>query len=235
VVNSPMAIVSFETNPAYAFLTNEMVGVMSTTNFQGTARFFNSDLFGGPAWDFVVDGGDVGFDLVHMLDVGLRSRADAGVFHLINNGAYITYNDGVNNFPSYSVTFGANAGIAGKVSEVIGDYAYNGYDYTNLNTNNPVNLWLDYALNGYSTLGGTNQFYETQPGAPIMSVQFNPMIQTLTLVWPGNVGTFSLFASPSLTPPVTWTPVTNTRALSNGQWTVSLPVGTNGSGFYQLR
>src|ERR1700677_31636 len=213
-----------------------MVGVMSTTNFQGTARFFNSDLFGGPAWDFVVDGGDVGFDLVHMLDVGLMSRADAGVFHLINNGAYITYNDGPNNFPPYSVTFGTNAGIAGKVSEVIGDYAYNGYDYTNLNTNNPVNVWMDYALNSYQLLSNTNQYSEFQPVPPQLALQYNYNSQGLNLSWSNNpIGSFNLFYATNLSSPVAWTPVTNLPSLSNGQWLVSLPIGTNNAGFYQLR
>jgi autotransporter-associated beta strand protein len=236
VVNSPMAILSFETNPTYGYLTNETVGVMSTTNFQGTARFFNSDLFGGPTWDFVVAGGDVGFDLVHMLDVGLMSRVDAGVFHLINNGAYITDNDGPNNFPPYSVTFGANAGIAGKVSEVIGDYAYNGYDYTNLNTNNPVNVWMDYALNSYQLLSNTNQYSEFQPVSPQLALQYNPNSQGLNLSWSNNpIGSFSLLYATNLSLPVAWTPVTNLPSLSNGQWSVSLPIGTNNAGFYQLR
>jgi hypothetical protein len=131
----------------YPDLQTNTVGVFATTNFQGTARFFNSALFGGPYWDFVADGGDVGFELVHMLDhSALGSLVDGGVFHLVNNGAYITY-WGTNVFPVYDVTFGAGAGLPGKVSEVIGCYAYNGVTNLAASPGTPVMAWADYSLN----------------------------------------------------------------------------------------
>jgi len=34
-------------------------GIISTTNFQGKARFFNAPLWGGREWDYVIQGGDV--------------------------------------------------------------------------------------------------------------------------------------------------------------------------------
>jgi len=230
VVNSTMAIFSI----AAPYLTNATVGVISTTNFLGTARFFNSALFGGPEWDFIVGGGDVGFDLVHMLDHAFNgSSVSAGVLHLVNNGAYITYN-GANDFPPYNVAFGTNAGIAGKVSEYIGGYAYNGCGYTNPDTNNPVNVWLDYALNSYSTLSRTNEFYETQPGSPELSVKYDSTTRSLSLLWPDNAGMFSLFTAATLTPPITWMPVTNPAVYVDGEWMVSLPVSPAGNAFYIL-
>ena len=108
VVNSTMAIFSI----VQSALTNQTVGVMSTASFQGTARFFNLALFSEPTWDFIVGGGDVGFDLVHMLNHAFNgSSVSGGVFHLINSGAYITYN-GASNFPPYSVNFAPGAGTA---------------------------------------------------------------------------------------------------------------------------
>ena len=48
----------------YSDLTN--YGVISTPAFQGTARFFNAPLWGGRPWDYLIQGGDVGFELTHM-------------------------------------------------------------------------------------------------------------------------------------------------------------------------
>jgi hypothetical protein len=230
VVNSPMAVFSI----VAPSLSSTTVGVISSTNFLGTARFFNSALFGGPEWDFVVAGGDVGFDLVHMLDHAFNgSSVSGGVLHLINTGAYITYN-GSSNFPPYNVALGTNAGVAGQVSEIIGGYAYNGWTYTNLNTGNPVNVWQDYALNTYADLSRTNQYYETPPVSPELSAQYGSASQSLTLSWPSNAGAFYLFSTPALTPPVAWTLVTNPVAYSNGQWRVSLPLNAGGCEFYRL-
>jgi hypothetical protein len=69
-------------------LSSSTVAVVSTTNFQGTARFFNVPLFGGPMWDYFVKGGDLGFELMHMLEHAFNgSSASGGRLHLINNGA----------------------------------------------------------------------------------------------------------------------------------------------------
>ena len=152
VVNTTMAIFA-----DYADLISNTVAVVSTTNFQGTARFFNSTLFAGPAWDFIVNGGDVGLDSVHMLDHAFNgSIVNSGVFHLVNNGAYITYN-GASNFPPYNVTFGAGAGVAGRTNEFIGCYAFNGCTFDNPNVNNPVTFWGNYSL----TLGSGNGSLQT--------------------------------------------------------------------------
>lgn len=232
VVNATMAIFALVDT-----FSNATVGVISATNFQGTARFFNTALFGGPLWDFVVNGGDVGLDEVHMLDVGLESQVNGGVFHLINNGGYITYHNGSNDFPPYRISFGTNAGIAGKVSEVIGDYAYNGYSYTNYNTNNLNNIWLDYALNGYAVLSLTNQLQDYQAGSLQLSIDYDASTQGhgLAIQWPGDIGSLYLYYTPNLAPPVVWIPVTNNPVYSNNQWIVTMPVGTNQSGFYRLQ
>jgi len=232
VVNAPMAVFNSQN---YSDLTNTTVGVLSTANFQGTARFFSTVLFAGPRLDFNINGGDMGFDLVHMSDHAfLGSRVNGGVLRLINNSAYITYN-GTSNFPPYSVAFGTNAGIAGKVSEFIGCYAYNGCTFTNLNTNNHVNVWLDYALRTYTLLSKTNQLQEFQPPAPALTTQWNPAAPALVLQWPANVGAYSLYATPGLTSPAMWTFVPRTPILSNNQWTVTLPIDPNTNALYRLQ
>ncbi len=87
---------------------------------------------------------------------------------------------------------------------------------------------------------------QTSTSVPL-SIQSFSAAQGLTLQWPSNgsqaneakaLGATSqpnLYYTPNLVPPVVWTLVTNTPALSNGQWIVTLPTGTNGSGFYQLQ
>jgi autotransporter-associated beta strand protein len=52
----------------------------------------------------------------------------------------------------------------------------------------------------------------------------------ITLSWTNSAAT--LYYTPSLSP-TAWVVVTNTPAYTNGQWTVSLPRGTNASGFYR--
>ncbi len=148
-VNTPMTTFNFG---GYGDQAQTTVAVLSTTNFQGTARFISSVLWGGTYLDFNVNGGDVGFDLVHMdTHSFIGSVVNGGVFHLINNSAYISFS-GTSNFPPYYVTFGADAGMAGKTNEFIGCYAYNGCGLVNLAANNPVASWNDYALATYAML-----------------------------------------------------------------------------------
>jgi hypothetical protein len=155
-VNMPMTTFNFGN---YSDLAESTVAVLSTTNFQGTARFTGSVLWGGTYLDFVVNGGDVGFDMAHMDNHSfIGSIVNGGVFHLINNSAYIAYN-GTSNFPPYNVTFGPGAGLPGKTSEFIGCYAYNGCGALNPNTNNPLAAWNDYALSSYA---------EFNPAAPVL-------------------------------------------------------------------
>jgi hypothetical protein len=53
------------------------------------------------------------------------------------------------------------------------------------------------------------------------------------LTWTNSA--VDLFYTPSLMPPVVWSPVTNQAGFSNGQWSLTMPIGTNGNGFYRLR
>jgi O-glycosyl hydrolase len=55
------------------------------------------------------------------------------------------------------------------------------------------------------------------------------------LAWPDWAGGFTLRATTNLTPPVAWTPVTNTPVLTSNEWRVTLPIATNGQRFFRLQ
>jgi autotransporter-associated beta strand protein len=54
----------------------------------------------------------------------------------------------------------------------------------------------------------------------------------IRLTWTNSAA--DLYCTPNLMPPVVWVAVTNPPAWSNGQWSVTMPGGTNASGFYRL-
>ena len=60
---------------------------------------------------------------------------------------------------------------------------------------------------------------------------------TATMQWLNGVNTVgaSLYSTPSLSPPVLWTLVTNAPVFSGGLWTVTVPIETNSSTFYRLQ
>lgn len=147
-VNTGMAIFNFNDDSDLADTT---VGVISTTNFEGAATFFNTILFAGPYLDFNINGGDVVLESAHS-DSGsvLGSTVNGGVLHLVNYSA----NPSSGNSP-YNVTFGANAGLTGETNEYIACYDYNGCALNNLNLSNPINAWMDYSLSRYSVLDNT--------------------------------------------------------------------------------
>jgi hypothetical protein len=229
-VNSTMAIFA-----DYPDLQTNVVGVVSSSNFQGRVRFFNSALFGfgavpanGP-YDLVVGGGDLGFDSMHMLDHAYSgSRVDGGVLHLVNSGAYIAYNGPASPFPVYRVAFGPGAGIAGTASELVGNYAYNGYSFfTNPAANNPLFSWVNYNLaTPLIPVGG----FTVTP--PLLSIRAAG--GTCSLAWPTNMGAFNLVTTPALEPPLEWSWATNIPWLSGGQWTVALTNNASRS-FYRLQ
>jgi hypothetical protein len=202
-------------DPLGTNLTANTVGVMSTTNFQGTARFFNTVLFGKHKWDYIINGGDVGFELAHVAEFAFNgSIVNGGVLHLVNMGpqqAIIS----ATLYPTYNVTYGANAGITNKASEMVGCYSYKGYTYTNLSSH-PVHIWQNYALsNSYNNLTMTN--------IPPMAYSQNiavakNMAKAITLTGSdtdGDALTYAIVTSPAYgvlsgsAPNITYTPATN--------------------------
>jgi autotransporter-associated beta strand protein len=177
-VNTPITVFNFG---GYADQAQDTVTVLSTTNFHGTARFTGSVQWGGNYRDFDVNGGDVGITGFHS-DNGsaIGSIVNEGVFHLVNSSA------SVGGYPVYNVTFGTNAGIAGKTNEFIGCYAYNGCGLINVAANNPVNCWNDYALATYSVLDPTQPLiYNLYPNG--LSLYQNTSILSFAALSPAGV------------------------------------------------
>ena len=82
---------------------------------------------------------------------------------------------------------------------------------------------------------GTNLNNSSGTTSPINLTVKTSSSGSAIIQWPytGNLNGVALFYSPSLTPPITWTLVTNSLVLSGNQWFVTLPTGTN-AGFYRL-
>jgi autotransporter-associated beta strand protein len=190
-VNMPMTTFNFG---GYADQAQSTVAVLSTTNFLGTARFTSSVLWGGTYLDFNINGGDVGFDMVHMDSHSfIGSIVNGGVFHLINNSAYISYS-GASNFPPYNVVFGAGAGMAGKTNEFIGCYAYNGCGMANLAPNNPVDCWNDYALSSPAVLDPAQPvIYNIYPDGS--SLYQNTSILSFTALSPAGIAASNIIVT----------------------------------------
>jgi len=55
------------------------------------------------------------------------------------------------------------------------------------------------------------------------------------LRWPLEAGLFQLYTTMNLAPSAVWTRVTDPPAVSNGQFVVVLPVGTNSNQFFRLQ
>lgn len=138
-------------NEGYPGLTNQ-AAVLTTSNFQGTVHFFNSPIWGPHNWDYIINGGDVTMELVHLWQYAfLGTQVNGGAFHLINCGAFNVV-DGGSGYPAYNLSLGTDAGIAGTTNEVIGCFSYGGWNIINNNVADPANIWMDYALSNYSVL-----------------------------------------------------------------------------------
>ncbi len=211
------------TTGGYPDITNNY-GVISTPTFQGTARFFNAPLWGGRTWDYWIQGGDVGFELVHMGYLSTYGiRVDGGVLHLINCGF-----EG-NSSSYYIVPFNsASPGIPGKLSEIIGCYAWTGVTNSRVNVNNPINSWGNFGIN--------NLFTQTPFNVTSPKLQFSPNVsaKTISLVWTNNMGAFNLYSTPSLAPPA-WALVTNPPYFATNNWTVTNSAARVPQQFYRLQ
>ena len=58
---------------------------------------------------------------------------------------------------------------------------------------------------------------------------------SLLLSWPADAGLFSLYSATNLTPPATWSRLTNEPSLLGQQWQMALPPTTNAQRFYRLQ
>lgn len=108
--------------------------------------------------------------------------------------------------------------------------------------------WVDTGLiNGafYEyTVSAVNSYGESADSAPADAAPQVPVLAgaqspggQVVLSWAdaSNGGAATLYYTPALSPAAVWTPVPNAPVLSGGLWTLTLPVGTNVSGFYRLQ
>lgn len=122
----------------------------------------------------------------------------------------------------------------GPYSIVTSNWA--GSTYTNLNLPNNTTY--------YFVISGVNAAGEGPNSSPASATLQLPPLLTggsangqIQLSWAtnDNGGSFKAYSATNLVPPIIWTLVTNSASFSNGQWILTLPVGTNGSGFYRLQ
>ena len=85
---------------------NSPMAVDSRADYQGTVRIFNSPLHAQPNCGYLLNGGDIGFELVHGWQyANTNININGGVLHMIGAGFFGS---------NPNITFGANAGIAGR-------------------------------------------------------------------------------------------------------------------------
>ena len=198
-------------------------GVVSLPTFQGTARFFNSPLWGSRKWDYLIQGGDVGFELVRMSYLSANgTKVDGGVLHLINCGF-----EG-NTASSYTVPFNsASPGVAGKLSEIIGCYAWTGVTNSRVNVNNPINIWGNFGINN---LVAQTPFNVT---SPLLQISPNLTAGEFSILWTNSMGAFNLYSTPNLSSSM-WTLVSNTPYFATNRWSVTDSIIGKPQLFYRL-
>jgi parallel beta-helix repeat protein len=102
----------------------------------------------------------------------------------------------------------------------------------------PVAVPVGYVITATATdaSGNTSEFSPCQPVAPLPTLDISlPSPQQLRLAWTNTATGFTLRQTDSLTPPIQWSPVTNTPASLNGQWVVTLPVTAATNRFFALQ
>lgn len=102
----------------------------AASSYQGLFRLFNLAMCGeNNPTDYSIAGGDVGIQLAHIQLYGPQgAQVTGGVFHLINQCTYITYQT-TDRFPTYPINF-SGTGVSGNPSQAVGNFAYNGFAVT---------------------------------------------------------------------------------------------------------
>jgi len=110
--------------------------------------------------------------------------------------------------------------------------------------------WIHFAMNPAALVAGTNviaiEVHQNALNSSDLAMNFElaatvrlPVDVHLTIVgdtlsWPSDAGWFSIYSTTDLTPPVVWTPLTDTPVLVGEHWTLSLPLSTNNQRFFRL-
>jgi fibronectin-binding autotransporter adhesin len=94
-------------------------------------------------------------------------------------------------------------------------------------------LWSGASAAGYLSGTGYLQVTGGPAAAPMVLSMGASAGGGLTVTWTNSAA--SLLYTPSLTPPILWTAITNPAVYSNGWWSVMLSGSTNSCGFYRLQ
>jgi hypothetical protein len=117
----------------------------------------------------------------------LVAKVDGGMFHLINSGM-----EG-NPADDYTVPFNSSAaGGPGKISELIGCFAWTGVTNTSANAGNPVSQWGNFDINKWAP---QTMYNVTQPKLGPAAGPPN-----VTLTWINRQGAFNLMATRAFCP-----------------------------------
>jgi hypothetical protein len=117
----------------------------------------------------------------------------------------------------YKVQWSANVG--GPFTQLIGNLATNSYTATNV----IVGQTNYFRIASYSACGTGNYTPPIGVLIALPSLEFNVDSGSLSLQWPDWATNWQLYSTTNLSPPVTWSPVTNTVSSSNGDFHVVLP------------
>lgn len=104
--------------------------------------------------------------------------------------------------------------------------------YTNTDLVNGTTYYFVVSAIGSFGEGGDSAEASAQPGSPALGIAA-ASDGGLTLTWAANAS-LKLYYTPVLSPAAAWTLVTNAPAVSNGQWLLTVPMGSNSSGYYRL-
>lgn len=138
-----------------------------------------------------------------------------------------------NTFAGYESTDGTNwiqVGLTQTIKMVTNGY-FIGLPVTSHNTSYFCTATFT------NVIVSTNLPVGTNAAAPVSLALNVSSAGNVIVQWPyaGNLSGVSLYYTPSLTPPVVWSVVTNSLVLSSNQWSVTLPANlSTNAGFYRL-
>ena len=79
------------------------------------------------------------------------------------------------------------------------------------------------------------QWIASLPDRPVLTITPNGNPGEFTISWPADPGLFDLYTTTDLTDPISWTSTTNSPALLNENWTVTVSIAGGESRFYRLQ
>ena len=143
---------------------------------------------------------------------------------------------------NWGVTFGASGYNIKRGTVSGGPYtaiaSSSGTSYLDASATNGTSWY--YVVSATNVLGESTNSDEVSatPQASIIAATLK--IASLSasqfqLSWSNNAPNLQLYSATDLMPPMLWTPATNISVLSNGQWLLTLPLGSDSRRFYQLQ